>query len=140
MNGITKQEAQKFLSTVPNDKIYWCRDGRSISNLRELEGALATMDRDTYYFQSNPIRKTLSSWVQEAIGDQKLANDLLKTQDRADAFSAVQNRVDFLENAVSRLAPLHIALYPPMISWCSVLFKLNSCEIVILLRNIRILL
>jgi hypothetical protein len=100
MNGITKQEAQKFLSTVPNDKIYWCRDGRSISNLKELEGALATMDRDTYYFQSNPVRKTLSSWVQEAIGDQKLAKDLLKTQDRGDAFSAVQNRVDLLENAV----------------------------------------
>ena len=100
MNGVTKQEAQKYLSTVPNEKIYWCRDGRSISNLKELEGALATMDRDTYYFQSNPIRKTLSAWVQDAIGDQKLAVDLQKAQDRAEAFAAVQNRLSYLENTV----------------------------------------
>jgi hypothetical protein len=100
MNNITKQEAQKFLNSVPDDKIYWCRDGRSISNLKELEGALATMDRDTYYFQSNPARKTLSAWVQEAIGDQKLANDLQKAQDRGEAFAAVQNRLSYLENMV----------------------------------------
>jgi hypothetical protein len=100
MNSVTKQDAQKFLSNVPSDKIYWCRDGRSISNLKELEGALATMDRDTYYFQSSPVRKTLSAWVQEAIGDQKLADELQKAQDRGEAFSAVQNRLSYLENMV----------------------------------------
>jgi hypothetical protein len=101
MAELTKQEAQKFLSNVSDPQIYWCRDGRSISNLKQLEGVLDTLDVDTYFFHASPERKNFSAWVQDVIGDKKLAEDLSKAQSLEQAQSAVENRVDLLETAVA---------------------------------------
>ena len=47
---ISKEEAERRLGDVPNEKRFWCRDGRSIKNLRELGKALIDISGDTYHY------------------------------------------------------------------------------------------
>jgi hypothetical protein len=95
---ISKEEAQKRLGDVLDDKRFWCRDGKSIKNLRELGKALVDISDDTYHYHSGEGRNDFSKWVREVVGDQKLANDLGRVKSRIQASQAVAKRISFLES------------------------------------------
>ena len=95
---ISKEEAQKRLGDVLDDKRFWCRDGKSIKNLRELGKALVDISDDTYHYHSGEGRNDFSKWIREVVGDQKLANDLGRVKSRIQASQAVAKRISFLES------------------------------------------
>jgi hypothetical protein len=95
---ISREEAQRRLADVVDDKRFWCRDGKSIKNLRELGKALVDISDDTYRHHSGEGRSDFSKWTREVIGDDKLANDLGKAKSRIQASQAVANRISFLES------------------------------------------
>jgi len=94
---ISKEEAQRRLADVPDEKHFWFRDGRSIRNLRELEGALVDISDDIYHHHSGEGRNDFSKWVREVVGDGTLANELNKAKSRTHARQAVAKRISFLE-------------------------------------------
>jgi hypothetical protein len=95
---ISKEEAQGRLGDVPDEKRFWCRDGRSIKNLRELEKALVDMSDDTYHHHAGEGRNDFSKWVREVVGDGTLANELSKAKTRMQASQAVAKRMSFLQS------------------------------------------
>jgi hypothetical protein len=95
---ISREEAQRRLADVPDEKHFWCRDGRSIKNLRELETALVDISDGTYHHHAGEGRNDFSKWTREVVGDQKLANDLGKAKSRVQASQAVAKRISFLES------------------------------------------
>jgi hypothetical protein len=97
---ITKQEAERRLGDVPDDKRFWCRDGKDIRNLRELRKALIDMSDDTFYYHSGEERKDFSNWVRDVIGDDKLARDLSKAKSHMQACQVVTERISFLESKI----------------------------------------
>ncbi|MFP3897826.1 MAG: hypothetical protein ACLFVD_00715 [Dehalococcoidia bacterium] len=95
---ISKEEASRRLADVPDDKRFWCRDGRLIKNLRELGSALNEMSAESFDHHSGQGRSDFANWVREVIGDEKLAKDLARAKSPGQAGKAVAERVSFLES------------------------------------------
>jgi hypothetical protein len=97
---ISKEEANRRLGDVTDEKRFWCQDGRVVKNLNELEKALNDMSDETFHYHSGEGRKDFSSWIRDLIGDDKLANDLSKAKSRIQASKAVAKRISFLQSKV----------------------------------------
>ena len=100
MVGITKDMAEKWLGDVPPEKQFWCRDGRILKNLSELEVALKQMTEETFRYHSNETKNDFSKWVREVIGDEELSRDLQKSTTRLQAAKSVADRVNWLNSRI----------------------------------------
>jgi len=96
MARITKSVAEKILGDVPQEKQFWCHDGRYLKNLQELETALEQMDEDTFRYHVNETRSDFSNWVRDVIGDDKLSRDLKKNATKGQAARSVAERISLL--------------------------------------------
>lgn len=65
-----------FLTSVPEDKKFWCNDGKVFNNLEELEKGLKKMDESTFEYHVNSEKNDFSNWIYDVIGDVELANEL----------------------------------------------------------------
>ena len=95
---ITKEEATRRLGNVPDDKRFWCHDGKVVKNLRELGKALVDITDDVHHHHSGEGRNDFSKWVREVVGDGTLANELSRAKSRMHASRAVAKRISFLES------------------------------------------
>lgn len=89
----TKTRGQKRLSNVPEEKVFWSRDGQVFKNLYELERGLNNMSDETYRYHAGEERNDFSSWVRDVIGDEPLAKSLMKASNRQDAAMKVEERI-----------------------------------------------
>jgi hypothetical protein len=94
---ISKEEAKRRLGDVPNDKRFWCHDGKVIKNLKELRKALIDMSDETFHYHLSEGRNDFSKWVREVVADDKLAEDFSRTRSRMQASQVVAERISFLE-------------------------------------------
>jgi hypothetical protein len=97
MAPITKQIAAVRLASVAEEKRFWVNDGRYLNNLEELKTTLDSMTDETYTFHVNENKSDFAKWVDEVIGDDKLAADLKKSATHAMASKAVAARIKFLK-------------------------------------------
>jgi hypothetical protein len=97
---VSKEEAKRCLGDVPDDKRFWCHDGKIIKNLRELRKALNDMSDETFHYHSGEGRNDFSKWIRDVVGDDKLAEDLSKARFRTQASQAVAQRISFLESKI----------------------------------------
>jgi hypothetical protein len=97
---ISKEEANRRLGDVPDDKRFWCQDGRLVKNLGELEKALNDMSDETFHYHSGEGRNDFSNWIRDVVGDDKLAKDLSKAKSRIQASKAVAQRISFLRSKI----------------------------------------
>jgi len=95
---ISREEAKRRLGDVPDEKRFWCQDGKAITNLKELGKALNDMGDETFHYHSSEGRNDFSKWIREVVGDERLANDLGKAKSRLQASQAVAKRISFLES------------------------------------------
>jgi hypothetical protein len=97
---ISKEEAKRRLGDVPDDKRFWCQDGKVIKNLKELEEALNDMSDETFHYHSAEERKDFSNWIRDVVEDKKLARDLSEARSRTQASKAVAQRISFLKSKI----------------------------------------
>jgi hypothetical protein len=95
---ISKEEANRRLGDVPDEKHFWCQDGKVVKNLKELEEALNGMGDETFHYHASGGRNDFSNWIGDVVGDNKLANDLSKAKSRIQASKAVAQRISFLKS------------------------------------------
>lgn len=100
MAVINGETARKMLGDVPEDKRFYCSDGKVLKNLVELNMALVEMSDDTFNYHSNSEKTDFSNWVKDVIGDEKLARDLGKGVTKVKAAKAVNDRIVWLRNKV----------------------------------------
>ncbi len=81
------------LGDVPQDKVFWCRDGRVLKNLNELAAALQEMSDETHHHHVTGEKNDFSNWVWDVIGDVTLAADLQRVFNRDAAAEAVKTRL-----------------------------------------------
>jgi hypothetical protein len=93
---LTKAQSQKLLSDVPEDKVFWSHDGQVFKNLYELERGINMMSDESYGYHANVERNDFSNWIRQVIGDEALAKELERTQDRLDAGMKVEERIHHL--------------------------------------------
>lgn len=94
---ISKEEAQRRLADVPDDKRFWCQDGKAVRNLKELRKSLIDINDETFRHHVSEGKNDFSKWIRDVVGDNKLANDLSKAKSRIQASQAVAERISFLE-------------------------------------------
>jgi hypothetical protein len=97
---ISKEEVNRRLGDVPNEKRFWCHDGKLIKNLEELGKALNDMSDETFHHHSGEGRNDFSKWIRDVVGDDKLAEDLSKAGSRTQASQAVALRISFLKSKI----------------------------------------
>jgi hypothetical protein len=94
---MTKAIAVQWLADVPQEKQFWCIDGRYLKNLSELQAALGDMSQETFRSHSNEAKNDFSNWVRDVISDEKLSLDLLMSQTQSEAAQVVADRVASLK-------------------------------------------
>ncbi len=102
MVTISKVIARNWLGDVPDDKRFYCVDGRTMKNFSELETALNEMTDDSFRYHSNESKSDFHNWVKDVIGDDKLAKDLKASASRALAAKKVGARITFLKSKIAK--------------------------------------
>jgi hypothetical protein len=87
-----KQQAKRLLADVPEEYVFRCGDGQILRNMKELGDALNTITYETYVFHANKEKNDFTNWVRDIIKDERLAKDLQKATNRAQAAKLVANR------------------------------------------------
>jgi hypothetical protein len=100
MAVIREEVALKLLGDVPEDKRFYCSDGKVLKNLGELSKALAEMSDETFKYHSNDIKADFSNWVKDVIDDEKLSLDLKKAGSRVRAGKVVSERIAWLRTKI----------------------------------------
>ena len=97
MGKLTKEIASRMLGDVPEDKRFWCNDGRVLKNLRELETALKEMSDETFHYHVTEAKNDFTNWVKDVIGDEDLAKDLRRSTVKSVAVKKVIDRIAALK-------------------------------------------
>jgi hypothetical protein len=98
---MSKEEAQKLLSNVPDHRVFRCCDGRVIRNIRDLGKTLAHMPDDSFRYHANQEKNDFSRWVKETVGDEKLAKNLYQAVDKRQALKELSHRISFLSGRLA---------------------------------------
>ena len=93
---ISKEQAQKFLSKVPEEYVFWCYDGSIFRDMKELAEGLVTMSEEVFAYHANPEKNDFSNWIRDVIKDEKLANDLAQSTSKVQAAGCVATRLTYL--------------------------------------------
>ena len=94
---VTREEAAKYLSDAPAEQCFWANDGHVLKNLSELAGAFPQMSKDAYSYHANKEKNDFSKWINDIIGDKKLANDLLSSKTKDSAVKKLNSRLAVLK-------------------------------------------
>jgi len=97
---INEEVARLWLADAPQDKLFWCQDGRAMKNLGELATALREMSEETYSYHAKEDKNDFSNWVRDVIGDVTLARQLQKAATQATAARKVETRLGQLRARV----------------------------------------
>lgn len=81
------------LTEVPQDKFFWCYDGRVLKNLDELAVGLQQMSDETYHHHVTGEKNDFSNWAFDVIGDAILAAELQGVLGRDSAAEVVKKRL-----------------------------------------------
>ena len=94
---LTKDNARKYLSDVAPEQCFWVNNGAILKNLDELENTLPDMNDETYSHHANKEKNDFSRWINDVIGDQQLANELLSSKNKESAVKKIRNRMNSLK-------------------------------------------
>lgn len=97
---ISQEEARKYLSNVRPENSFWINNGPIINNLKNLPKAIEETDDTTFMHHVNSEKNDFSNWIQDCIGDMKLAQDLRKVRTKEEFLKKLKNRVNNLKKVV----------------------------------------
>jgi hypothetical protein len=97
---INKENAKNILSDVPEDKIFWVNNGRILRNLKDLSSALVDMENTTFTFHVNKDKSDFKNWINDVIGDKKLAKDISKTKKKEIMINKINKRIEQLTKII----------------------------------------
>ena len=100
MVRVTKSVAEKWLGDVPQEKRFWCQDGRVFKSLSDLGMALRDMSDGVFRHHVSAITNDFSNWVRDVVGDVKLANDLRKSRNQLQAAKSIADRIAWLKSKI----------------------------------------
>lgn len=98
---VTREEAVKYLSDTSPEQSFWVNNGPVLRNLDELSNFIQGMPDDAYSYHANKDKNDFSRWINEIIGDKKLANDLLSSKSKQSAARKLNSRLAMLKKKVA---------------------------------------
>lgn len=68
---------------------FWVKDGKILSDVRDLKNALQEMAETTFSYHANKAKNDFAKWVDEVLQNKKLAIELKKAKNKLDALKKV---------------------------------------------------
>ncbi len=93
---VTKDEAKNYLGDAAPEKCFWVNNGPILKNLDEFANCLPQMNDECFQHHVNNDKNDFSNWINEVVGDKKLANDLLSSKTKNSMIKKVNNRLNSL--------------------------------------------
>lgn len=93
-----KDDAQRVLRYVSDEKRFYCHDGLIINNIYDLKSALEGMSDHTYNHHVTEEKNDFARWVREVLIDDKLSHDLARCLDKNNAAVVVSARITWLQD------------------------------------------
>ena len=72
---------------------FWDKDGRILSDLKDLKKALEEMAEETYSFHASKAKNDFAKWTEEVLKNKKVATELKKAKNRLDALKKVASEI-----------------------------------------------
>lgn len=94
---ITKDEARRYLNDAAPEQSFWVNNGPILKNMEELVNVLPQISDEIFRHHVNSEKNDFSTWINEVIGDKKLANDLLSSKSKDSALQKIRNRLNSLK-------------------------------------------
>ena len=94
---VTKDEAKRYLCDTAPEQCFWVNNGHILKNLDELANALPEISDETFNHHINQGKNDFSAWINDVIGDKKLANDLLSSKNKDSVLKKIRNRLNSLK-------------------------------------------
>ena len=94
---VTKEEARKYLCETAPEQCFWVNNGPILKNMEELANALPEMGDETFHHHVNSEKNDFGNWINDVIGDHKLANDLFSSKSRESAVKKIRSRLNSLK-------------------------------------------
>ena len=96
-----RQEAQRYLSDVPAEYVFWVNDGCILHSIKELGEEFKNMSEEAYRYHANDEKNDFVTWVRDVIGDATLVRELKKASGKTQAAKAVSNRMSLLSKRLA---------------------------------------
>lgn len=80
----------KFWEDVHGEKQFWVNDGNVLKNLKELPRSLRSMSDETFLHHVNEHKNDFANWIEEVVGEKKLAEEVRTLQNRTAMIKAVK--------------------------------------------------
>ena len=94
---VTKEEAKRYVCDVAPEQCFWVNNGPILKNIEDLANALSDMNNEIFHHHVNKEKNDFSAWINDVIGDKKLANELLSSRDKESVLKKVKNRLNSLK-------------------------------------------
>ncbi len=94
---VTKEEAKSYLRDVDYWQCFWVNNGPVLKNIEELANYLSEISDEAFQHHVNSEKNDFSTWINEVVGDKKLANDFLSSKSKSSAAKKVKSRVAALK-------------------------------------------
>jgi hypothetical protein len=88
-----KKQPAKSVTRVPVELVFWCHDGSTFADLRELAEGLAAMSDETFFYHCNSEKQDFANWVRDVIIEEDLAEELARAINRQQAAECVAARL-----------------------------------------------
>lgn len=72
---------------------FWAKDGRILTDLKDLKQALDEMAEETYAYHVNKTRNDFAKWTEEVLKNKKVAAELKKAKNKLDALKKVASEI-----------------------------------------------
>jgi hypothetical protein len=94
---IHRDEAQRILSDVPDEKRFFTHNGEIYANLSELQKGLRRLKTDDFKSHVNSEKNDFSNWIYDVIGDSELARDVRKAKKKTEIIRIIKDRIEYLK-------------------------------------------
>ena len=100
-----KDFAKKLLSDVPSSQeflLHYSGNKRIVKNLLDLRTELEHMGEDEFVHHVNEDRNDFAKWIEDAVGDEKLAHDVSAVTTREEIILLIKSRVEFAVSIIEK--------------------------------------
>ena len=98
---MNKEDAKRILCGVDGERCFWVNNGPVLRNLDELYAALSEMGKDTFSHHVSKDKNDFSAWIRDVLGDQKLAQDLMKASSKKGMATKVNQKMQYFNKTPS---------------------------------------
>jgi hypothetical protein len=104
--NLTPKKAKKYLRKLTNrDKAFWFNHGKVAHSLEDAWETLKGIPQDVYEKHVNDDKNDLQRWVEDVVGDMKLANRLKRIKRKKTMKKAFKERIKELKKVAKKANP-----------------------------------